>query len=387
MAPVELPFDVLSIILDILIDIDKEKDGGGTHRDNQALTAYGLAFSEHLPRIQQYLFFDITLRHGDSPKLASILVGSPHLTAYIKRLNIQAVFDDCEQLATILNSVTDLQHLGLEYPVSRRRLRRAPKSLTAALFSRLLTVPSIQCNRIVPPMWFIRSCTQLKELRLSTPPDSLDLQHNLPNVRAYLPDAQCRSSCCLEHLEVEDCSRFIVESLTLSSWHLLKKLVVTNVPLPFIAPLLAEARMSLETFEFSGQDQPAKLDVDGVDRRILNLPHLKSMYFAIYGLDQDASELPLGYLVHILESGSSLRPRALQAVSLVLFLRTARSAAMFNTWERVDAALALPRYTKFRKLSLKLIAMDLEEDNSALRTNFHQALPLLSSTNKLELDF
>ncbi|KAG6919141.1 hypothetical protein DXG01_008948 [Tephrocybe rancida] len=403
-----LPFDVLSVILDVLIDMaHREREDTGTHH-NQTLMSYAVVFRAHLPRVQQYLFSDIKLVHGHSAKLAALLVGSPHLASYVKRLTIQAIFNDCGHLATVLNSVTNLQHLGLESHENPHPSHETPKILTTALFSRFRTVSSIHCVGIVPPMWFIRSCTQLKELKLIARADSIHIEHEMPEIDASFIDSELRPSCGLEHLEVDNCSDTIIEALTTASCHPpLKTLVVKDISFSSIVSLMRNSQLSLEIFTFSGKDRSASLDGQlsldmtptdcliadistengfGADCSLWELPLLQSMKFTLYGVDDELNELPLGNLVHILESGNSTAPRALRTLSLVLSLHTTETAPAFNTWGRIDAALAHPRYASFTKLSVRLIAMYSDEDESELQASFIQALPLLSSIDKFELE-
>ncbi|KAG6906683.1 hypothetical protein DXG01_012600 [Tephrocybe rancida] len=351
MAPINLPLDIVEIILDLLM---REN----TFESKKALHACACVASALTPLAQRLLFAEISIRgHHATAELESILIARPQLASYVKTVKISITslaLEDSARLASVIDRLSALSYLSIVPKMLwRASFLDLDGILWNALLARFQTVVKLRIFLFYdPPMRHILSCIQLKQLELQTSAGTLrDDGHGT--------NAAQGATCQLDSLFINEVSHlpyFVGQ-------HSLVSLKVECMPFRDVVPLIHIDVDLLALTEFDISDGSR----DGWHTDHPTLPLLKSA-------------------LTILECGCTTPPRQLEVVKICFRMKDPYAPSWHEIWESFDSVLTHARYKDFKTLTLwvNLIgasdALREDAENSIL-----QALLKLNAASKMVL--
>ncbi|KAG6907430.1 hypothetical protein DXG01_008895 [Tephrocybe rancida] len=359
MSQTLFPPKILGAIINILI-----KQGGVESR--QTLRACALVTRAYLPRIQRYLFSDITLSIGPSCTIfSSLLAHNPILATYVQTLLIDMTgfwiegMSDLEKrtrLSSILDAVTDVRVMLLYS--QRSSFYSFPQSLQIALARRFATVMALRLIGIQDvPMRYIVTCNHLLDLSVCAPGTDGALTHN--GSVSFIEEALQptgwvpRITKSLRRLTVDHPTTLVLFSENPSHRHHIKKISLISIPSASIVQLLRTTQATLEELEIKEFNGSSLLDPVQ-----LNLPLLRSVNITTPQRSYDVARQLLSFLLFILKGGEITPPRALQSVKLTVGVANPETVASYDIWRQFDAVLTEPRYSQFNMLNLNLTTVE-----------------------------
>ncbi|KAG6906341.1 hypothetical protein DXG01_014399 [Tephrocybe rancida] len=115
MAPIDLPLEIIEIILSLLMRED-------TMESEKALQACTRVASALTSRVQRLLFAEIFIRREDATaRLESIIVSRPQLGSYVQTMIISIAYlapEDSACLASVMDKLSALSYLSLSHMMS-----------------------------------------------------------------------------------------------------------------------------------------------------------------------------------------------------------------------------------------------------------------------------
>ncbi|KAG6906685.1 hypothetical protein DXG01_012602 [Tephrocybe rancida] len=377
MAPINLPLDIVEIILDLLM---REN----TFESKKALHACACVASALTPLVQRLLFAEISIRgHHATAEFESILITRPQLASYVKTVMISITslaLEDSARLASVIDRLSALSYLSI-IPKKPRQTSFLDLHgiLRNALLARFQTVVKLRIFSFFdPPMRHILSCTQLKQLELRSPRGTLrDDGHGTAAAQG--------ATCQLDSLFINGLSYLPL----FVSQHSLVSLKVQCMPFRDVVPLIRGSQKSLVLLHMDNIWE-FELDQYHID---VDLPALAELNISD-GLARDGRYLQGSTVIFsLLRSALTIlgcgrtTPRQLEDVKIWVWVQDPRAPSLHEMWENFDSVLMQARYKKFKTLTLWVnLARASDSLRDDIGNSILRALPKLNAASKVVLN-